>query len=137
MNFTRNFAVSALFIFGFLVSSVRLDCTYQGEKICDGAVTKEFVLKVRVCQGTSIKTVLKKSIKAGYPVVGVDTGPGKDCVWYGTTYCEGDVIVDLYRWWFESKCSGGKMRVSSRTLSDVLNDPRYKAQQEEKKAVSP
>ena len=26
-----------------------------------------------------------------------------DCVWQGTTYCEGDVVIDLYRWWFESK----------------------------------
>ena len=28
-----------------------------------------------------------------------------DCIWYGTTFCDGDVVEDLYRWWFKMKCS--------------------------------
>ena len=23
------------------------------------------------------------------------------CEWYGQRYCSGDVIIDLYRWWFK------------------------------------
>ena len=26
-----------------------------------------------------------------------------DCKWYGETYCKGDTVEDLYRWWFQVK----------------------------------
>jgi hypothetical protein len=43
------------------------------------------------CDGGKIK---KKGIKAvkGNPRVGKDTGPGKDCLWYNTTFCDGDIV---------------------------------------------
>ena len=35
-------------------------------------------------------------------------------------------LKDLYRWWFESKCSGGKMRPVGRTWSEVVADKRFR-----------
>ena len=35
-------------------------------------------------------------------------------------------LKDLYRWWFESKCSGGKMRPVGRTWSEVAADKRFR-----------
>ena len=43
-----------------------------------------------------------------------------DCIWYGTVFCDGDVVEDLYRWWFKMKCSRGKFGVDSSTLAEVL-----------------
>ena len=56
---------------------------------------KEF--SAMACDGGKIK---KKGIKAvkGNPRVGKDTGPGKDCLWYDTTFCDGD-IVEVQRYW--------------------------------------
>lgn len=36
---------------------------------------------------------------------------------------------DLYRWWFEARCSKNKMSVVGRSWSAVVKDPRYKAKQ--------
>merc|ERR1712048_707806 len=84
------------------------DCSFQGEKVCNGAVTKE------------IKTKTRKSVGEGYPLVGRDTGPGKDCAWYGTVFCDGDVVEDLFRWWFKMKCAKGKFSVDSSNLAEVI-----------------
>ena len=59
------------------------DCRYKGEKICYGAVTKEVGSLVKVCKDGKVKWSKKAAVGAGYPVVGRDTGPGKDCLWYG------------------------------------------------------
>ena len=48
-----------------------------------------------------------------------------DCVWYGTVYCEGDIIQDLFRWWFLMKCNNTKLSVISRSYSEVAKDKRY------------
>ena len=48
-----------------------------------------------------------------------------ECVWYGEILCDGAVVEDLYRWWFLSKCSKGRMSVTSRSWSEVTSDPRY------------
>jgi len=110
-----------------LAPSVEGDCTFGGKKICEGAVTKEKFYSVKICLDGRLKWRQKTQVKKGYPVVGKDTGPGKDCKWYGETYCKGDTVEDLYRWWFQVKCSNGRMSVQSRSWSAVVNDPRYKA----------
>merc|ERR1712110_1019220 len=99
-------------LFCSLASSVRVvklggkDCEFDGGRICNGAVTKEIGSKLlKVCSDGKIKTKTRKSVGEGYPLVGRDTGDGKDCVWYGTTFCDGDVVEDLYRWWFKMRCS--------------------------------
>ena len=43
----------------------------------------------------------RKKVGEGFALVGRDTGPGKDCLWYGTTFCDGDLVEDLYRWWLK------------------------------------
>merc|ERR1712079_68312 len=97
------------------------DCDYQGTKICNGAVTKEIGTKlVKICSDGKIKTKTRKSVGEGYPLVGRDTGAGKDCQWYGTVFCDGDVVEDLFRWWFKMKCSKGKFSVDSSNLAEVI-----------------
>ena len=63
----------------------------------------------------------------GYALLGRDTGPGKDCVWYGTTFCDGDLVEDLFRWWFRMKCSKSKFTVASVPYTQVVQDPRFKS----------
>ena len=54
------------------------DCSFEGEKVCNGAVTKEIGTKlVKICSDGKIKTKTRKSVGEGYPLVGRDTGPGK------------------------------------------------------------
>ena len=57
------------------------DCTFKGEKICNGAVTKEIGKKlVKVCQDGKIKVSTRKKVGEGYPLVGRDTGEGKGII---------------------------------------------------------
>merc|ERR1712098_824609 len=102
------------------------DCKYAGTKICNGAVTKELgSTLVKVCSDGRIKTKLRKTVGEGFPLYGRDTGPGKDCTWYGTVFCDGDVVEDLHRWWFLQKCSKSKFSVYSRSYSEVIKDRRF------------
>jgi len=48
------------------------------------------------------------------------------CFWRGKLYSNGEVINDLYQWWFNKICSKGKMVVQARQWSDVVKDKRYK-----------
>jgi hypothetical protein len=41
-------------------------------------------------------------------------------------YCDGDIVQDLYAWWFHLKCARGKMFVYSRALVEVTGDPRFR-----------
>merc|ERR1719186_2491352 len=95
------------------------DCKYKGGKICHGAVTEVSTFSVMMCRGGKIKKYGKVS---GYPLVGRDTGPGKDCVWYGQTYCSGDTVIDLNRWKFVSKCGTGKMRPVGLNYNQIVKD---------------
>jgi hypothetical protein len=98
---------------------------------------------VEICFNGKLKNKLVKKVKKGFPLVGRDTGPGKgskialgniflfflfvsDCVWYGTVYCDGDVIQDLHRWWFLMKCSNSRLSVYGRSYNEVVSDKRYK-----------
>ena len=61
--------------------------------MCNGAVTKEIGTKLlKICTDGTIKTRSRKSVGEGYPLVDRDTGLGKDCTWYGTVFCDGDVV---------------------------------------------
>ena len=69
---------------------------------------------------------LLTQVGEGYALLGRDTGPGKDCLWYGTTFCDGDLVEDLYRWWFKMKCSKSRFTVVSVPYTQVVQDPRFK-----------
>ena len=58
-----------------------------------------------------------------------DVDPQLNCEWYGQTFCVGDVIIDLYRWWFKVRCIDGEMQVIATQWQDVVNDPRFKDEQ--------
>jgi hypothetical protein len=46
--------------------------------VCNGAVTKEIGTKfVKICTEGKIMTKTRKTVGAGYPLVGRDTGAGK------------------------------------------------------------
>ena len=113
--------------------------TTKGEKICNGAVTKEIgSTTLQLCVNGKVDKQLenpprrmnspiydksqitidsfcpsspplqvrlmpRKKVGEGFALVGRDTGPGKDCLWYGTTFCDGDLVEDLYRWWLKQK----------------------------------
>ena len=102
------------------------DCEFEGGKVCHGAITKAKGKFLEVCTRGKLRNKLARKVKKGAPMVGKDTGPGFDCNWYGTVYCNGDVVQDLYRWWFLMKCSAGIMRVYSRSYEEVSKDKRYK-----------
>ena len=75
------------------------DCKYKGAKICNGAVTKEIGTKyVKICSDGRIGRKKTKSVGKGYPLVDRDTGPGKDCTWYGTVFCDGDLVEVISLW---------------------------------------
>ena len=41
-----------------------------------------------------------RSVLCGISIAVALHCPG--CEWYGQVYCSGDVIIDLYRWWFKA-----------------------------------
>ena len=118
------------------------DCDHdlvEGVKVCNGAVTREKETTVQICVDGKLKYKKKEEVTPGYALWPRDTGPGKDCVWYGTTFCDGDLVEvtnigmvttsttiftsllqDLRRWKYHLKCSKGVMRVVGRTLSDLV-----------------
>ena len=113
--------------------------TTKGEKICNGAVTKEIgsttlqlcvngkvdkqlenpprrmnspiynksqIMIDSFCPSSpplQVRLMPRKKVGEGFALVGRDTGPGKDCLWYGTTFCDGDLVEDLYRWWLKQR----------------------------------
>merc|ERR1712098_91542 len=95
-------------------------CTYKGNKICEGAVTKEMKTLLQVCEGGGLKYKKKEKVKKGYPLA------GRDCSWYGENICDKAIVQDLHRWWFLSQCSNKKMRVVGRSWEEVVKDPRFK-----------
>ena len=128
-----SFLLHTVLLLGSLAEALRTvklggkDCEYEGGKICNGAVTKEVGKSlVKVCTDGKVKTKLRKSVGEGFALVGRDTGPGKDCLWYGTTFCDGDLVEDLFRWWFRMKCSKSKFTVASVPYTQVVQDPRFK-----------
>ena len=129
-----SFLLHTVLLLGSLAEALRTvklggkDCEYEGGKICNGAVTKEVGKSlVKVCTDGKVKTKLRKSVGEGFALVGRDTGPGKDCLWYGTTFCDGDLVEDLFRWWFRMKCSKSKFTVASVPYTQVVQDPRFKS----------
>ena len=119
-----------------LAPTINASCKFEGKEICEGAVTKELSTVVKICVDGKLK--IKK--KSDYPAPWPKAGGGKnfvlrlwnyyflclECVWYGEVLCDGAVVQDLYRWWFLLKCSKNKMKVISRSWSEVASDPRYK-----------
>ena len=53
------------------------------------------------------------------------------CSWYDQVICDGEVVRDLYRWWFQSRCSNSRLTggrphqptvtISNPSLFDKIN----------------
>merc|ERR1712021_67544 len=99
------------------------DCKYGGERVCSGSIVKYFLNRRLVRQCIDGVFITKTAAAANATKNAVKRG-GEDCVWYGRVYCDGDVMIDLYRWWFQMRCSGGKMKLQARQWRDVVNDSR-------------
>merc|ERR1711892_1113786 len=78
--------------------------------------------KVKICDGGKIKVKNEKLVQFTLACNG--------CAWYDKVFCDGEVVKDLYIWWFLSRCSGNKMRVVGRSWGEVVKDKRYKAQRD-------
>merc|ERR1712025_1308864 len=85
------------------------DCKFGGKRVCSGSVVRYFLNRrlVRQCIGGVFVT---KTVAAANAAKNAIKRGGEDCVWYGRVYCDGDVMIDLYRWWFQMRCASGKMR---------------------------
>merc|ERR1712218_576598 len=105
------------------LDTVEASCTFEDKEVCEGKIVKEIGKRlVKICVDGKLRTKPRKKILPW-------TGPREpgSCMWYGEVLCDGDVVQDLYRWWFLSKCSKSKMSVVSRSWLDVISDKRYKA----------
>ena len=40
------------------------------------------------------------------------------CSWYDQVICDGEVVRDLYRWWFQSRCSNSRWTVGETSSSN-------------------
>ena len=77
------------------------DCDHdlvEDVKVCNGAVTREKETTVQICVDGKLKYKKKEEVTPGYALWPRDTGPGKDCVWYGTTFCDGDLVEVTLAW---------------------------------------
>merc|ERR1712113_781285 len=76
------------------------DCTFKGEKVCNGGVVKEIGKSlVKVCTDGKVKLKPRKQVGEGYALLGRDTGPGKDCVWYER--------LSVTETWWKTSSDGG------------------------------
>merc|ERR1719342_1179715 len=70
-------------------------CDFKGDQVCHGAVTTIGKSVVKVCEdGVWRYRASYLSTKRDNPVVGKDTGKGKDCNLAGKVFCSGDLIED-------------------------------------------
>merc|ERR1712001_330812 len=117
---TRTSSLHLVVLVAVLARVTQSSCPFEGKEICEGAVTRELSTAVKICENGKLRLKKKSDIAPGWPKA------GGECVWYGEILCDGAVVEDLYRWWFLSKCSKGRMSVTSRSWSEVTSDPRYK-----------
>merc|ERR1712126_514010 len=109
---------------GVCLHSTDSTCKWRGKTVCEGAVTYEGRTSLQVCEPSGkLKFKKKELVKPGYPLA------GREGVWYGEVLCDGDTVIDLHRWWFESRCSNKKMSVRPRSYEDIVRDPRFKQRQ--------
>merc|ERR1712083_997997 len=123
-------ASSGLFCFALLVLLVALhqveaDCLWEekGLMVAEGEVTG-FDLekkKIEVCTKKG-KLKFKKEKRVKKPLKIACNG----CRWKGEVICDGDVVQDLYIWWFETHCNKGRLSVIGRSWGEVVKDPRFK-----------
>merc|ERR1712200_49445 len=116
--------LTILVFFTAIVALSSGQCTFRngGKKfdVAEGEVTSVKGDKVRVCEGGKLIKKAKEEVPQPFVI-----GCG-GCLWYGRVVCDGNVVKDLYRWWFESKCSGGKMRPVGRAWGAVVADKRFR-----------
>merc|ERR1711935_253127 len=105
-----------------LICWVAAECEWKEKEItvAEGEAVrflKKFK-KVKLCLDGKLKYKPIKDVESTLACNG--------CSWYDEVVCNGEVVRDLYRWWFESSCSNSRMLVASRSWSEVRADPRFK-----------
>merc|ERR1711892_315262 len=86
----------------------------------EGEVTRVRPTTVEICANGSIKIRKKSDVGPDYPLA------CSGCKRKGRVICKGEMIEDLYTWWFETKCSGGRLKGVARSWLEVSRDKRYK-----------
>merc|ERR1711934_1305676 len=110
----------AAFVLVIFLALVAADCEEKEITVQEGEAVrflKKFK-KVKVCLDGKLKYKPIKDVEFTLACNG--------CSWYDKVVCDGEVVRDLYRWWFESRCSNKRMSVISRSWSEVRADPRFK-----------
>merc|ERR1712083_734910 len=115
-----SFSVLTLLLLNTLLDGSDGLCSYKGSQVCEGAVTKELKTILQVCEEGRLKYKKREKVGKDYPLA------GRGCAWYGDVVCDKAVVQDLYRWWFEARCSNQKLSVVARSWLEVTQDPRYK-----------
>merc|ERR1712183_832287 len=120
---------SILFPILALACPAAADCQWKSGagsrvSVAEGEVTRVRPTTVEICSNGAVR-IKKKA----------DVGPYKiacgGCVWKGRVICSGEVVKDLYSWWFQQRCSRGRMGPAGRSWLQVSADPRYKPGQTE------
>ena len=102
----------------FLLQSA--ECEWYGKVICDGEVVQvgcQSLLQHPLSLSNSSLVKTRSRFQYRQPPISALV---LVCDWYNN-------VQDLYRWWFEARCSKGKMSVVGRSWAAVVKDPRYKA----------
>lgn len=118
MNAISQIALFLTAVIG-IIGSVSGDCSFRGQRVCENSIVQHFISgKVRYCKEGEF-SIQDEDVVRG------EQSAAFDCDWYGERFCHGDVVNDLYSWWFVTKCHDGKMKVVPRNWQAVVTDPRY------------
>merc|ERR1712037_488958 len=105
-----------------LVQRATADCLWEekGLMVATGEVTGFDLEKKKVEVCTKKGKLKEKRVKKPLQIA------CNGCRWKGEVICDGEVIQDLYIWWFETHCSKGRLSVVGRSWGEVNADPRFK-----------
>merc|ERR1712029_189266 len=111
--------ITSLFILMF-TSSAYSSCKWKspGGKRVDvkeGEVTRVRATTLEICMNGAIRLKKKADVGPNYKLA------CGGCKWKGKVICAGEVIQDLYTWWFETQCNGGRLRGIGRSWLEVTS----------------
>merc|ERR1711971_860702 len=125
---TRMMSSKAIGFFAVLLSvavlhQVSADCLWEEKDlmVATGEITGFDLAKkkVEICtKKGELKFRKEKRVKKPLQIA------CNGCRWKGDVICDGEVVQDLYIWWFETHCSKGRLSVVGRSWGEVNADPR-------------
>ena len=73
----------------------RGDCSFQGDRVCNGAVlqTYRFHSLVRVCEDGELVVKPTSQVEQAALRASQRRETKQDCTWYGEAFCHGDTVI--------------------------------------------